>query len=71
MSEKKSTVAKSTYSAADVAAYLGISRAAVYNLMNSHEFPSFRIGARILITRETFEAWVKQQQQERRKSVAH
>ncbi len=61
--KNKSSENKKTYSASDLSEYLGISLAASYNLMNSQEFPSFRIGKRVLVTHEAFEEWLKDQQQ--------
>lgn len=64
MAEIKSAVtSRNTYSAKDVAVYLGISLSNSYNLMNSKGFPSMNIGCkRIMVTKEAFEAWVKEQQ---------
>lgn len=58
----KSTKNKKTYSASDISEYLGISLAASYNLMNSQGFPSFRVGKRILVTHDSFDEWLKEQQ---------
>ena len=58
----KTTVQKNTFSAADIASYLGISLVGAYNLLQSQEFPSFRIGRRILVTRENFDEWLQKQQ---------
>lgn len=43
------------------AALLGVSRPTVYQLMNRADFPSFRIGARRLISRAGLERWVQEQ----------
>jgi hypothetical protein len=56
------TTTKKTYSAKDLAVYLGISLVGAYNLMESQGFPSFRIGRRILVTCVAFEKWLKEQQ---------
>lgn len=53
---------KQTYSAPEVAAYLGISRSGAYNLMRTCGFPSFRVGSRMLVTRTAFEQWIERQQ---------
>ena len=58
----KSTVQKNTYSVADVAEYLGISRVGANNLFHSQTFPAFRVGKRLLITREAFDKWLQEQQ---------
>lgn len=61
--QAKSEVQRNTYSAVDIANYLGLSLVGAYNLLNSQDFPSFRIGRRILVTREAFEKWLQKQQQ--------
>ena len=47
-----------TLSVEEMAAFLGISRVAAYNLSHSKGFPSKRIGKRILIPRDDFLAWL-------------
>ena len=42
----------------DVAAVLGISRAAAYELARSKDFPSLRIGTRIVVPKDQFIEWV-------------
>ena len=44
---------KITYSAPELAILLGISRSAAYNLMHRADFPSFRIGKRLLVKRDS------------------
>ena len=45
---------------ADLLAELfGVSRASAYELMRERTFPSFRIGKRILVSRENLIAWVE------------
>lgn len=48
-------------SVTQAAALLGVSRPTVYQLMNRADFPSFRIGARRLISRAGLERWVQEQ----------
>lgn len=43
----------------DVKTALNISRAGAYNLMNRREFPSLRIGKRILVSKEDFIRWME------------
>lgn len=43
---------KITYSAPELAILLGISRSEAYNLMHRADFPSFRIGKRLLVKRD-------------------
>ena len=42
----------------DVAAVLGISRAAAYELARSRDFPSLRIGTRIVVPKDKFIDWI-------------
>lgn len=58
----KKAVDKQTYSVADVSGYLGISPVGANSLFHSQGFPSFRIGKRLLVTREAFEKWLQDQQ---------
>ena len=45
---------------ADLLAELfGVSRASAYELMRERNFPSFRIGKRILVSRENLIVWVE------------
>lgn len=48
-----------TYNAPEVAQLLGISRSAAYNLMHREDFPSFHIGRRWLVTKDSLHAWLK------------
>lgn len=59
---KTSTIERQTMAAADVAAYLGVSLSGAYNMMKAVDFPAFRIGGRIMVTRAAFEAWLVEQQ---------
>lgn len=45
----------------DVAHVLGISRAGAYELAHSREFPSMKVGSRIIIPKEKFLLWVEKQ----------
>lgn len=45
----------------DVAKVLGISRAGAYELAHSREFPSMKIGSRIIIPKEKFLLWIEKQ----------
>ena len=53
---------KKTLSAPELAECLGISRAGAYNLMQAQDFPSFRIGKRVLVTNAALEKWLEEQQ---------
>jgi len=45
----------------DVAKVLGISRAGAYELAHSKEFPSMKIGSRIIIPKDKFLLWIEKQ----------
>ena len=42
----------------DIAAVFGISRCTAANLMNEHGFPSFKIGRRWYVFRDTLKEWM-------------
>ena len=42
-----------------VAKLLGISISSAYELMNEEGFPSVRIGKRLIVPKETLQAWVE------------
>ena len=48
----------------DVAAVLGISRAAAYELARSRDFPSLRIGTRIVVPKDKFISWINRKVEE-------
>ena len=58
-----------TMSASELASCLGISRAGAYNLMQATDFPSFRIGGRIMVTRTALEEWLNEQQRKGKSAV--
>lgn len=43
----------------DVAKVLGISRTGAYELAHSKEFPSMKVGSRIIIPKEKFLLWIE------------
>ena len=42
-----------------LAQLFGVSRASAYELMSERDFPSFRIGKRILVTKENLVEWIE------------
>ncbi len=44
-----------------VAKLLGVSPSSTYELMHEKDFPSMRIGNRLIIPKESFQEWVKNQ----------
>ena len=61
-------VERLTYTAAEVAQVLGISRSGAYELFYREDFPSFRIGKRPVIRRSALEAWIQEQEAKKRES---
>ena len=47
----------------DAARLLGVSRPTLYTLLNQSDFPSFRVGGRVLISVEGLREWIAQQTQ--------
>ena len=47
-----------TLSADDVAAVLGISRTNAYVLLHREDFPTLKIGKRLLVPRDRFIRWI-------------
>ena len=45
----------------DMAQVLGISRAGAYELAHSREFPSMKVGSRIIIPKDKFLLWIEKQ----------
>lgn len=54
-------MAEFTLSVTEAAQALGVSRPTLYQLINRQDFPSFRLGGRVLISRELLAEWVKRQ----------
>lgn len=52
---------KLTYNAPELALLLGISRSAAYTLMHRADFPSFRIGKRLLVKQDKLTEWLNAQ----------
>jgi excisionase family DNA binding protein len=48
-------------SAPEAARLLGVSKPTIYTLINRSDFPSFRIGNRVLISVEGLKKWIEKQ----------
>ena len=48
-------------SAAEAARLLGISRPTLYQLLNREDFPSFRVGNRVLVSVAGLQEWIDRQ----------
>ena len=51
-------------SALDVANALRISRAGAYDLLRSESFPTLKIGRRVVVSKEAFIQWIKENSRE-------
>lgn len=49
----------------EIAAVLGISRAAAYELARSKDFPALRIGTRIVVPKDRFIDWISRRVEEK------
>ena len=47
-----------TLDAKDIREQLGLSMPKVYDLLNQEDFPSIRVGRRIIVPTEAFEKWL-------------
>ena len=56
---------KRTLTVNELIEVLGIARCTAYELVNSKGFPSFRIGRKVLISREGLDKWMKEQEGKR------
>ncbi len=56
--ETKATPEKRSYSVAEVAEILGVSKRSVYNLCSSGIFKSVRIGTKLRISKRSFDEWL-------------
>lgn len=56
--QPKAISEKRSYSVAEVAEILGVSKRSVYNLCSSGELKSVRIGTRLRISKRSFDEWL-------------
>lgn len=59
--EERQERGKLVYSVAEAAEALGISRPTLYALLHREDFPSFRVGGRVLVSVEGLRRWVEAQ----------
>ena len=50
-----------TYNAVDLSELLGISVSCAYDLFHREDFPTLKIGRRLLVTKANFENWLANQ----------
>lgn len=50
--------------ATEAARLLGVSRPTLYQLLNRQDFPSFRVGSRVLISVAGLQEWIDRQTKE-------
>ena len=48
----------SILNASEIQSVLRISRAQVYNLLNSRDFPTLHIGSRLMVSKENLLSWI-------------
>ena len=53
-----------TLNAAQIACALGISKSCAYTLLHRDDFPTVRIGRRMLVSKTKFETWLESQDSE-------
>ena len=51
-------------SAAEAARLLGVSRPTMYQIMDRADFPSFRVGSRVLVSVTGLQEWIDRQTKE-------
>lgn len=74
MAKARIEIEKQTYGVRDVSNYLGLSPSGGNNLMHAVDFPSFRVGNRLLVTKAAFEKWLEETQEkamEERKAAVY
>ncbi|KIL71910.1 helix-turn-helix domain-containing protein [Bacillus badius] len=47
-----------------IADYLGVTRETIYRMVRKNEIPHFKIRSRIFFSKETIEAWIRDQEQQ-------
>ncbi|KZN99389.1 helix-turn-helix domain-containing protein [Pseudobacillus badius] len=47
-----------------MADYLGVTRETIYRMVRKNEIPHFKIRSRIFFSKETIEAWIRDQEQQ-------
>ena len=50
-----------TMTVMQIAKDLQISRSTAYELVRSQKFPKFKVGKRILVSRDAFQSWIREQ----------
>lgn len=56
--DQKAGLEKRSYSVAEVAEILGVSKRSVYNLCSKNVFKSVRIGTKLRISKKSFDGWL-------------
>lgn len=63
--KRSTTYEKLVYSAAETAQVLSVSKPTVYQLCKRDDFPSFRIGGRLVVSAAGLASWVERQTEAR------
>lgn len=48
----------------EVADYLGVCKDTIYTMVRTNEIPHFRLRRRIFFSKETIDAWIKEQEED-------
>lgn len=59
--EERAKLKRRVYVTEDLMPLLGIGRSTAYCLVNRRDFPTIRVGRKILIPRDAFERWLEVQ----------
>ena len=58
LEHQEANTEKRSYSVAEIAEILGVSKRSVYNLCSSGTFKSVRIGSKLRISKKSFDDWL-------------
>ena len=62
MTEETTVAASVFYNAEDLMSILHVGRNTAYSLMNARDFPSIRIGKKLVVRKEAFEEWIRKKE---------
>lgn len=54
---------RQTFTVSETAEYLGVHEDTIYTMVKNKEIPHFRIRRRIFFSKETIDAWIRDQEQ--------
>ena len=56
---------KGTMTVKEMQDFVGVGRRKAYELVNSKDFPSFRVGRKLLVNREGLYRWMQEQEEKK------